>query len=347
VRDARGSALDYAPVAEAVAGANAAVDDLVLDGWRGGPRHRVSTERVDAFLAAASSPTPALCNPDVMLVAPDPSEDPAGADVVVGEVHVSTEALSHSSFAPFLEERFPGFADDVLAAYRRLLAPDEELVDVTQVHRNRTWARAVLPLPDLELAGRSPAPRERVLAPADLVVFPSATGLRLRRRTGGPFLRLKANPLAWCGVERNPFSVFAFPAGAGGLAVHGRARDHLPRIRIGRAIVQRERWLVPVDELAGRDRAEQFLAAQSVRARHGLPRRIYARVAGEGKPIYCDLDSPLLVRQLARMAAGATGAAELTEMLPAPERLWLRDERGRYTSELRYASFHLGGRAEA
>jgi hypothetical protein len=55
---------------------------------------------------------------------------------------------------------------------------------------------------------------------------------------------------------------------------------------------------------------------------------------------YVDFESPSLRRTPARFLAPARERApgapvEFTEMLPAPEDCWLRDERGRYTSELR------------
>ena len=58
----------------------------------------------------------------------------------------------------------------------------------------------------------------------------------------------------------------------------------------------------------------------------GLPRRFFARVPGETKPLCVDLDSPLLVEAFARMA-GATageGPLRLSEMLPGPEGLTVR-----------------------
>jgi hypothetical protein len=65
---------------------------------------------------------------------------------------------------------------------------------------------------------------------------------------------------------------------------------------------------------------------------------VFARTDGEGKPIYVDLDSPLLVRQLTRFAARAD-LVRFTEMVPGPDELWLRAGGRSYTSELRFAAF--------
>jgi hypothetical protein len=75
----------------------------------------------------------------------------------------------------------------------------------------------------------------------------------------------------------------------------------------------------------------------------GMPRRVFALVAGEPKPIYVDFESRALVTILARQARGADdGAVRISEMLPGPDETWLVDDRGRrYTSELRLAAVDL------
>jgi hypothetical protein len=74
-----------------------------------------------------------------------------------------------------------------------------------------------------------------------------------------------------------------------------------------------------------------------------LPRHVYAKLPHETKPVYCDLNSPLLVRQLARMASAGTGTVQLTEMLPAPSDLWLEEDGQHYTTEIRFAVTSSGG----
>jgi len=70
----------------------------------------------------------------------------------------------------------------------------------------------------------------------------------------------------------------------------------------------------------------------------------------EPKPYYVDLESPLFVNQMLRAAprpervagsgsaaneraASAPWALHVTEMLPAPDELWVRDPAGCYASE--------------
>jgi hypothetical protein len=69
---------------------------------------------------------------------------------------------------------------------------------------------------------------------------------------------------------------------------------------------------------------------------------VFVRFTGEQKPVYADLTSlasiDLISRSLrrARRHAGADATVTVTEMLPAPDQVWLTDARGqRYTAELR------------
>ncbi|GHF56241.1 hypothetical protein [Streptomyces thermodiastaticus] len=56
-----------------------------------------------------------------------------------------------------------------------------------------------------------------------------------------------------------------------------------------------------------------------------------------------DWQTPLLVRQVCRLAARQDGTLEISEMLPTPGQRWLRVRGRRYTSELRCAVFSPGG----
>jgi lantibiotic biosynthesis dehydratase-like protein len=121
------------------------------------------------------------------------------------------------------------------------------------------------------------------------------------------------------------------------------ADGHSARITIGRTVWQRETWRIPPAH--GPARPED--AASWARG-HGLPRRVFALVPGEIKPLYIDFDSPVLTRilcrQLRRAGAGFPGRpVRFTEMLPGPEDCWLTGQDGRrYTSELRLVAVDLG-----
>lgn len=66
------------------------------------------------------------------------------------------------------------------------------------------------------------------------------------------------------------------------------------------------------------------------------------------KPLYLDFDSPIYVDIFTKAIRKMDGQSKsnepvlLTEMLPAPDRLWLPDAEGRcYTSELRMVAVDI------
>jgi hypothetical protein len=118
-----------------------------------------------------------------------------------------------------------------------------------------------------------------------------------------------------------------------------------PRVRLGGVTVWRRGWELPAAALSGLLRAggpaEAMLAADLLRAEHGLPVRVFARVPGERKPFYADLAEPLSLEHLAHMVRSSSGDGplRLSELLPGPDDWWLADARGRYSTELRMTYF--------
>ena len=131
-----------------------------------------------------------------------------------------------------------------------------------------------------------------------------------------------------------------------------RAR-HRPRVTIDRLVVSRETWCFGAEELVwtrASSEAERFLGARGWARSGGLPAQVFVKLKGERKPMYVDMESPVLVELLGRAvrrAAGSSGAregeeVEVTEMLPGVEEAWLPDGAGqRYTSELRLVAVDL------
>lgn len=112
--------------------------------------------------------------------------------------------------------------------------------------------------------------------------------------------------------------------------------EHASRVAIGRVVIRRESWSVLASELP--ERADDITAFARDR---GMPRRVFTKSPLERKPIYVDLESPVLSRILCRQARQAAADSpeariRFTEMLPAPDECWLADADGnRYVSELR------------
>ncbi|MFI6684264.1 lantibiotic dehydratase [Streptomyces sp. NPDC050485] len=310
--------------------------------------HHITEEAIADARALAGSPLPAVCNPDLMLAADGPDAVARGDFLaVVGDLHAAEEGLSHSLFAPWVDAAVGEgtLGERVAAAYRPLLEPDEDLADVTHRHRSKTYARADLPCLDIEAADRSPLPAQGRVRLHELIVSDTARGLRLHLPGSDRALRLTSPPLYWQGVRaRNPFAVFSFPQRVDGLPVPLGDEGYLPRLVHGRVVLQRAMWGLPAAACHGKDWYAGFRAVQRLRAEHGLPRHVFVKFPQEVKPLYCDLDSPLLVRQVSRMAkAAGDGRLVVSEMLPGPGSLWLTSSLGKVTSELRYAVFSSGG----
>lgn len=118
-----------------------------------------------------------------------------------------------------------------------------------------------------------------------------------------------------------------------------------PELRIGRrTTLVRRSWELDGSSLHGgrsgsanRWQAKPFAAfleMQRIRRLNDLPRRLFARIPGEVKPVLVDFSSPLLLANLAEMAPeGKT--LRLSEMRPAPGELWLERDEGHHTSEMR------------
>ncbi|MGW3075379.1 MULTISPECIES: lantibiotic dehydratase [unclassified Kitasatospora] len=312
----------------------------------------VDRERVAAVLAARPGGPPALCDPDILFAARSREDLAEGRfTAVIGDCHAVREVITHTSFGPLVQEHVPELLPEVYRGYRSLLADDEVLANLSRGHPDKSSTQLVYPCHDLEVYGRSGQSRDRVLQPSQLYLVLRGDRLELRAHGVAGRLRLMAPPAGGPSIRQDPLSPFAFPRHFGGAGLDAPELAHIPRIRCGRVVLQRETWRIPAERLRdtgalgrqkGRDDAARFVAACRLRAEHRLPRHVFVKVPGEPKPVYVDWDSPLLVRQLVRLAGGADGTLEVSEMLPAPDQRWLEVDGHRYTSELRCAVFSPG-----
>jgi hypothetical protein len=117
------------------------------------------------------------------------------------------------------------------------------------------------------------------------------------------------------------------PEGAGG---------HLPRLALGGAIYQRERWEARAELFEGLTGLGLFLEVRRQVQGCRWPRSIFVRsgdgVRGAGS-LLLDTRCPLAVELFGQLIGDARWLM-FEEMYPAPEQLWLRDRRGRYVSAL-------------
>lgn len=167
------------------------------------------------------------------------------------------------------------------------------------------------------------------LDPRELWVSNEENTPRLRDREGAPAsLYLPLDDFS----GYPPFAALAHPQ-----VLHApivAEGDHVPRVEVGGTVYQRERWSHRFGQQASLPTPQLYLAVHRERRRRGWPRFVYARSERERKPFLIDTRSPLGI-ELLRHFGREDEPLTFVEMLPAPEELWLRDERGRYTCELR------------
>jgi hypothetical protein len=108
----------------------------------------------------------------------------------------------------------------------------------------------------------------------------------------------------------------------------------LGRVRVGGVVYQRACWQLDLTELRGIGGSRAFLALRRIARRASLPRFVFVRAETERKPLLIDTWSPFAVDVLRHLARQVSWC-RAEEMLPGPADLWLADERGHYTCELR------------
>ena len=126
--------------------------------------------------------------------------------------------------------------------------------------------------------------------------------------------------------------------------------DHAPRLRVGNIVVQREIWMLDVDEHV-RDACKKpglgvTVALRAWRRAHGLPEQVVVHPwlpvrlvqHKDTKPFFVDFRSPLQLDVLASFIRKYR-KLRVTEALPRLEDCWLGDAHGHYSFELRAPAY--------
>ncbi|MFD4398577.1 hypothetical protein [Kitasatospora sp. NPDC058478] len=286
-----------------------------------GQEARLSPAELAGF--APEPGRPRFVSPDLMLE----SREDGGELLVLGELHPYVFAWGSQGL--FSDEQ-----DRMLGDFEAGLEPwggPERLATVIRRRRHKGLVADWFPGRFIEITSVATDDRERTVPLTDLTVA---------LVDGTPRLRTPDGELTLYAGEDDHVHLRAFAAPGVGLPLV-RIGDFAPRIVVGDLLVQRARWWFDRADLgvdAARDPAAAFLAVQSLRARHGVPRFCFASLAHEPKPVGIDLDSPLAVDALVAMVlAGDSATVSLAEMRPAPDALWLRHGGAPVTSEFRIA----------
>jgi len=270
-------------------------------------------------------PTARYHSPDIMIATRDVHAAERGEFLLVlGELHAGGNTLC----VPVFARQHPDPSELQRALDADLPAPRVRQV-VAQEHATRLFP-SVVGSDDYELEiATSRSARPQVLRAANLLVESTPAGLQVRTRDHGFATDLIAFMEGY----------LLFDALA-----HFRmlsAQPHMPRVCIDDLVVSRESWRLSPSELtfaACETPAERFLAARRLQVALALPRHVFIKTPEELKPVYVDFDSAPLVELLARTARKAS-ALTVSEMLPTPEQLWLRDSDDQaYVCELRVAA---------
>lgn len=193
----------------------------------------------------------------------------------------------------------------------------------------------------IELLARSERPDTERIAAVELEAHATVDGIALRA-PGRPEVRLHNGEL-----HTLAHALFSVPKmGMPSLTV-GR---HTPRLVLGEAILQRERWDVSRSDLfAAAYRGSSFELMYDFRKamkRVGLPRWTFAKLPGHLKPILVDGENYFLLELLNSFLSEETQLT-LSEMLPGPEDLWVRGTEERFCSEIRLSACYVAADAEA
>ncbi|MEO3810602.1 lantibiotic dehydratase [Sphaerisporangium sp. B11E5] len=283
--------------------------------------------KLTADALGASEPGPRYALPDVCLAMASPEEAVDGSwRVVLARVH--HHLLLRGWLTTFHPD--PDAFDRVAADW--LARDGAGVTGLATSRRNKGFYR----FPGRRLVFTATDPEGRT----DNV---TAAGCTVTLRDGRPVLRDPAGnaitlyPMLNDLTTYPPFAALSHPS-----VLHAPVRGgtgHLGRVTIGDACYQRERWILDAAALPTGGRGPAALLALRRLARaHGLPRFVFARVEAERKPILVDTASPFAAELLGHLLGGerTPGTRVLVEeMYPGPDELWLRDEAGRYTCELR------------
>ncbi len=280
-------------------------------------------------------------SPDVMIAGSTPEAISEGdCFFVLGELHLTTNTCRGSFMVgqhPFPNELYEAIdrdlPNDVLLAvpprhWPRLTNRTSLALVPSKVHFLEAWADNI-----------ADAPRSKVIPIAELVVEDSTDGLIIRTRNG----RLSFKIIEAFGDVLSAMAVDTLK--------FVNSDQHTPRITIDRLVLSRECWSIDasaLDFVEDEDEDERYLKVRHWANDHGFPRQVFVKITNETKPFYVDFQSPLYVGILIKMLRRARTQAPInkhvviSEMLPTPDQLWLRDSsQNAYTSELRIVTRDL------
>jgi hypothetical protein len=281
--------------------------------------------QVSAAFAATGPgwPTARHNSPDLMIAATPEGLARGELTVVLGEVHAGMNFITLPTLAKEHVEAARLFAQRHAETGRTIAIVEPR----ANVRRASFYSLADGDL-DIEFGdARSHRPRADVYDVAGFVVVEHDGQVWVRRRDGSAEFDVVAFLEGDLNAESYNFDLLS-PA------------PYRPRVSIDGFVVVRERWRISTIELLFASQTspvDRFVGARRWATERGLPRFLFMKAPSEPKPMYLDLESPVYVELLCKLAR-SDEFLTLTEMLPTFDDLWLLDASGAaYCSELRMA----------
>jgi hypothetical protein len=260
---------------------------------------------------------------DLMFIPTDGDD----VQIVVGEAHPQflTAVFPSACFHPERERMMEEI--DAWAKRQRAYPHMAQIA----YHRKTKIFPYRLPGKVIELLPRLPEIDDQVIPAGELHVSNREGQVYLHDQTGKEwrlYPPLHAEPL-------DPVALFSHPRLGIGTVKTG---NRTPRIVMGRVLLQRARWELDADawrvEQGSDHPFDLMLHVYRLKEQEGMPDWVFVRVEGERKPFCIDFANVFLLEMLQGLLKQSRTAV-FSEMLPAPNDLWLDDGGERYCCEFR------------
>lgn len=302
--------------------------NLIPEDYSFGTTVEIEKEKImeicDTYLNGS---TPALSTVDYLISAESLEEVQKGnLELVVGELHPGMGVVGVYSYFASEKERL---VTEIMQLFGKHIS-EYHLIQGVSRHKNKTSSNTKLPIPDLEITGISA--QEDCLQIKDLYLYEDGEILSLTDLQGNRYKILERVKIAVLDL----FAMHSF--GQKSLLSN---RKFSPRVKVGKLILQRNRWQLTKDEIFVNEKTydhstvDIFIEAVRAKQSYKMPDYVFFKSESQSKPIMLDFKNYFFIEILYAQSL-IDDCFNISEMLPDPDHLWLKDQRGSFTSEIRH-----------